>query len=404
MSFLSPVYLLLLAVSALAYGTIVPGRYRVLFLFFCSLVFISASAAFYALFLIAAGLAVFYIGRSLSLETDRRRKLPAFLAVLFLLVGSLCAYKVFQRSVYQGSVWTSWAQEFVLPLGISFTIFRLIHYLVECYRHAMPPSSPVGFLHYLVFFPTFPAGPLERFGSFWGQAHAGTAVSLAGVQAGLYRMVRGVVKKAFVADVLRTFVVPVFQSPDEYPRWVLVGAMYGAAIQVYADFSGYTDMAIGSARLFGYKISENFNAPFLKKNIALFWRSWHITLYSWLRDYFFLPLFGYRASRIKMEIGIVATLVASMMWHRFSMSFFLLGVYHGSGLLAWSFFQDIKRKHPFLLRVTQAPWLGPFAVFLTFTFVSFGMILFQVEFEQFVVIARRMFSASPAAGSGPLSW
>jgi D-alanyl-lipoteichoic acid acyltransferase DltB (MBOAT superfamily) len=132
---------------------------------------------------------------------------------------------------------------------------------------------------------------------------------LSTINQGLFRILLGIAKKFVVADNLARWIIPALHSPKSHPRFLILLLVYGTAIQIYLDFSGYTDMALGVARLFGYKIMENFNRPFFQRNIAMFWRNWHISVYSWIRDYFFFPFFGYRPSNLKIYFGIFATMI-----------------------------------------------------------------------------------------------
>ncbi|MBD3379922.1 MAG: hypothetical protein GF408_05610, partial [Candidatus Omnitrophica bacterium] len=161
--------------------------------------------------------------------------------------------------------------------------------------------------------------------------------------------------------------------PGGVPRHELILAVYAAAIWLYMDFSGYCDMAIGVSRLFGYRIVENFDRPFLKKNIALYWRSWHISVYSWIRDYFYFPLFVYRGSRPKLYAGIFLTMMVFMLWHAPTPGFLFAGIYNGIGLVVWKLFQDLKEKLPFVERILSCGAFTPFSVFLTFSYVSLGI-------------------------------
>jgi len=276
--------------------------------------------------------------------------------------------------------------QLLFPVGMSYVIFRLIHYAVDVYRRDILDTSFVNFALYVLFFPTFLAGPVDRFQNFYSQTERNGSFNISEFNYGLFRLICGAVKKVFIADRLGSLIMPVFYSPQHYAKVIIVLCIYGLAIQIYMDFSGYTDMAIGIARLFGYKIMENFDRPYWQKNIALFWRNWHISVYSLIRDYFFFPLFGHKASRIKIYIGVFITMAVFHLWHAASLGFLILGIYHGTGLMIWQLFQQAQKRSALLRNIVSYKWLGSFSWFITFSFVSFGCIfsgrpLFQKWFQ-----------------------
>jgi alginate O-acetyltransferase complex protein AlgI len=244
---------------------------------------------------------------------------------------------------------------------------------------------------YVLFFPTFLAGPVDRFQRFSPQLQGEHKFNLPDFNNGLFRLLRGIVKKFFIADNLSRLVLPTLITSQDQPRLFVVAAIYGLAIQIYMDFSGYTDMALGASRLFGYKIMENFNKPFLQKNIAMFWRNWHISVYSWIRDYFFFPFFGYRASAVKLYVGIFLSMMVFMLWHNVSIGFLILGFYHGLGLVIWQLFQEFKARY-FKKRIVFArPFISFASTLFTFSFVSFGFVFFMFDGKTILEIIRKVF-------------
>jgi len=278
----------------------------------------------------------------------------------------------------------------LFPMGLSYITFRLIHYIVEVYRDNTPRGSFVDFALYVLFFPTFLAGPVERFQRFYPQIKEIKSPDILNINYGLFRIICGLVRKIIIADNLKNIIMPVLTSPQFYNRAIVIFAIYGLAIQIYMDFAGYTDIAIGASRIFGYKIIENFNRPFLQKNIALFWRNWHISVYSLIRDYFFFPIFGYRVSKAKTYIGIFCTMMIFTLWHKGNLNFFILGIYHGLGLMIWYIFQEVKRKSSWMVQWTSSRYLSPIAPLTTFSFFSFGLIFFRDDFFQSLRIIQRL--------------
>jgi D-alanyl-lipoteichoic acid acyltransferase DltB (MBOAT superfamily) len=242
---------------------------------------------------------------------------------------------------------------------------------------------------YVFFFPAFLAGPIERFPAFIAQKNPGSTPAVE-INYGLYRITRGVLKKVFLADTLLPVIVPFLQNPAGVNRGFLLVSLYALAVQIYLDFSGYTDIAVGSARLFGYRIMENFDRPFFKTTIAQFWRSWHMSLYTWIRDYFFFPVFGRKASRYSLYAGLFCTMLVFNLWHGFTARFIVLGVYHGVLLAGWQAFRELKQRIPFLRQMTGSPPLDAVSAFLTFNAVSFGFMLFVCDIPQAGRLIKRL--------------
>ncbi|MFC1514906.1 MBOAT family O-acyltransferase [Candidatus Omnitrophota bacterium] len=392
------VFLLFLSVTVWMYWSLVLQRWRSRFLFLISLFFIACFSVYYACYFLLNVAVVYIAGLLMHKHKSGKRRILQLL--LLWLIGNLCLFKygaVVHNALLKVGVRLSLPAlaEFtgiVLPLGISYIIFRLIHYIVEVYRGNVPKSSFVDFALYVLFFPTFLAGPVERFQPFQSQTVGQNDIDIFDMKYGVFRIVYGMVKKFIIADSLGRFIMPVLHSPQNYLRVLVILSIYGLAIRVYMDFAGYTDIAIGVSRLFGYKIMENFNRPFFQKNVALFWRSWHISVYSWIRDYFFLPIFGYRASGIKIYLGIFVTMLVFMLWHRADLNFLVLGIYHGLGLVAWQLFQEAKRAFLGLRRLVCRKWLDPVSIFFTFSFVGFGFIFVILDMHTAVSVIQNIFS------------
>jgi alginate O-acetyltransferase complex protein AlgI len=343
--------------------------------------------------------ALIYKG-GIFLEKNGKIKKNLLKIILFWLVGNLCFFKYNQKFIDMvlflnpdcAILPNVKFPVIIFPLGLSYIIFRLVHYIIEIYRGSIPRGNFVDFLLYIFFFPTFLAGPVDRFERFHPQAVSEKSINLTDLNSALYRIGCGLIKKFIIADSITRFIMPILYSPQDYSRLVLVCVLYGLALRIYMDFAGYTDIALGVSKSFGYKIMENFDRPFLKSNIALFWRSWHISVYSWIRDYFFFPLFGYRASNIKIYIGILLTMVVFMLWHNGNMNFLILGIYHGIGLMAWQAFQEIKRRYPLIRQLTHYRYSNIFSIFLTFNFVSFGFVFLSQTLPNALFIIQRIVS------------
>ncbi len=375
-------FLLCIPVSVVAYRFFLPQKQRGLFLLALSILFAFLASGLYAVYFLA-GATLIYICAVLMGRLPAQAQKPILVFSLTWLICGLCFFKLFSGPAVSRGI--------VFPIGISYLTFRLIHYIVESYKRGSARGNFGDFALYAFFFPTFLSGPVERFDKFHPQAQSAKNIGISDFNYGIWRVICGVIKKAVIADTLSILIAPIFSAPGLYNRYSVIIAVYGLAWQIYMDFSGYTDIAIGVARVFGYRVAENFNAPFFKTNIALFWRNWHISVYSWIRDYFFFPLFGWRASGANVYLGIFCTMIVFMLWHQVSIWFLVLGIYHGALLAAWQLFQEIKKKKPLIRDFFAHRWLEPASAFLTFNFVSLGFIFFVSDTYNTKDILSRIF-------------
>ncbi|MFM7069477.1 MAG: MBOAT family O-acyltransferase, partial [Actinomycetes bacterium] len=220
-----------------------------------------------------------------------------------------------------------------LPVGISFFLFCAISYVIDVYRDEQQPVTLMEFAVYLSFFPHLVAGPIVRVSEFVPQLRRRrNADSVDAVRAA--RLIcRGLFKKVVIANYLATTIVdPVFVAPGQYRNWELLVGAWSYAVQIYADFSGYTDIAIGVALLLGIRFPDNFDRPYTSVSIQEFWRRWHMTLSRWLRDYLYIPLGGNRGGEAKERRNLILTMVLGGLWHGANFTFLFWGLYHGLGL------------------------------------------------------------------------
>jgi alginate O-acetyltransferase complex protein AlgI len=258
----------------------------------------------------------------------------------------------------------------VLPLGISFYTFETISYIVDVYRGRIRAvRQPLEYALYIMFFPHLIAGPIVRPRDFLPQLQRSKRFSWARMQLGVQIFLLGLFKKAVIADFLATVADPVFKTPAAYnsaAAWLAVLAYAG---QIYCDFSGYSDMAIGSAHMLGFKLPNNFNMPYLAANIADFWRRWHISLSTWLRDYLYVPLGGNRHSSLATYRNLLLTMLLGGLWHGANWTFVAWGLYHGLLLAA-------HRLWPWKERFTR---LRPLGIAATFLAVCIGWVFFRAQ-------------------------
>lgn len=353
-------------------------EHRMAWLVVASIVFYAAWNPWFVL-LIAFTAGIDYLF-ALRIETAttpaRRRALLTASLVISLSLLVLFKYAGFLSATSTGLLATFGVHvsppvfHLVLPLGISFYTFETISYVVDVYRGRLPAErNPLHYALYIMFFPHLIAGPIVRPRQFLPQVRAQKHFDWARLQLGVQLFLRGLFKKAVLADRIALIVDPVFQDAAKFSSGTLWFAAAGYAVQVYCDFSGYTDMALGSAHALGFKLPQNFNRPYLAASIGEFWRRWHITLSSWVRDYIYIPLGGSRGANWKTYRNLLLTMTALGLWHGAGWTFAVFGLYHGILLSlerafpypAWS-----NRGLPRLLRVV---W--------TFTLFCIGLAIFR---------------------------
>jgi D-alanyl-lipoteichoic acid acyltransferase DltB (MBOAT superfamily) len=323
----------------------------------------------------------FWIGRALGRTQHQRARKALLLVSIVYYLGVLSVFKYWNfaadsfvalfaaAGLHVGATHL----RLVLPFGISFFTFETMSYTIDVYRRDLPPADRyLDYLLFVCFFPHLVAGPIVRPHQMLPQL-AARPVADADVQArGLWLIVTGLGKKIAIGDFLAVSLVGrAFGNPERYSSVELVVAVYAYAIQIYCDFSGYTDVALGSALLFGYRLPENFDAPYTAKNLQEFWRRWHISLSTWLRDYLYVPLGGSREGAYKTYRNLMITMVLGGLWHGASWNFVIWGGLHGAGLALTRLWQRARHGRP---RVSFAE---AWRVVATFHFVCFAWIFFR---------------------------
>jgi alginate O-acetyltransferase complex protein AlgI len=265
----------------------------------------------------------------------------------------------------------------ILPIGISFYTFEAINYTVDVYRGRMKAERNLAhFLLFILFFPHLIAGPIVRAADFLPQVRRAKRWSWVRAQVGAQLFLLGVVKKLAIADRMALFVDPVFQDPGSFSTYTTWGAILAYALQLYCDFSGYSDMAIGAAHLLGYKLARNFNMPFLSASFAEFWRRWHMSLSSWIRDYVFIPLGGSRGGRWQTCRNLMITMTLCGLWHGAGWNYIAFGALHGLFLVIYRLGQEARREAPWLAWLTRGLDTAPGHVLcVATTFLTFAVSL-----------------------------
>jgi alginate O-acetyltransferase complex protein AlgI len=281
----------------------------------------------------------------------------------------------------------------ILPIGISFYTFEAINYTIDVYRRRVPAERNLAnFMLFITFFPHLVAGPIVRARDFLPQIKRRKRWDWARMQLGVQYFLMGVFKKMAIADRMALYADPVFKDPSQYGSTAIWFATLAYALQIYCDFSGYTDMALGSAHLLGYKLAQNFNMPYLAENISEFWRRWHISLSSWLRDYLFIPLGGSRGTNWETNRNLMITMALGGLWHGASWTFVVWGVLHGLLLIGHRFFHALCKRHQLLDGLMQSLPGTAVRVALTFFCVCLGWVFFRaMTFGAAATVLRRLF-------------
>lgn len=326
-------------------------RVRNAFLLLASLFFYYKSCGWFFLLIIVSSLLNFWLARAMARQAGHAAR-KALLALALTLNLALLAYfkyaGFFSESFLQLKLFLGLAAprpvptpagfslwKVVLPVGISFYTFQAISYVVDVYRQQLQPlRRTADFALYLAFFPSLVAGPIVRATEFLPQLFVPYQVSQRERGHALFLILTGLLKKIILADyVALNLVDRVFANPTAYSGVENLLAMYGYALQIYCDFSGYTDVAIGVALLLGFRLSANFNLPYRSVRLTEFWRRWHISLSTWLRDYLYIPLGGSWHGWWVMAGALMATMVLGGLWHGANWTFVFWGTMHGVGLI-----------------------------------------------------------------------
>ena len=266
----------------------------------------------------------------------------------------------------------------ILPLGISFYTFQTMSYTIDVFRGQLEPrKSLLDVALFVSFFPQLVAGPILRAGQFLPQLEEEKHWDAERAKSGVLLMIWGMAKKLLIADALSPIVEQAYASPDLFSGWALVVATYCFAFQIYCDFSGYSDLAIGAARVLGFHIPLNFNRPYFATNITTFWRRWHISLSSWLRDYLYISLGGNRKGRPRTMVNLAATMLLGGLWHGASWNFVIWGALHGAMLALHKLYLWARGREKTTDTVRPIPWL--ILTVINFHLVCVTWVFFRAE-------------------------
>lgn len=328
-------------------------------------------------------------------ETSWKRKLIVCCS-LCINLGLLCYFK-YTNFFYEmlAPLWhgTYHPLDIFLPVGISFFTFQSLSYTIDIYRKDLKPlSNLLDYVFYVSFFPQLVAGPIVRARDFIPQIRQPLYVSPEMFGQGVFFIVSGLFKKAVISDYISVnFVERIFDNPGLYSGLENLFGVYGYALQIYCDFSGYSDMAIGIALLLGFRFPINFNSPYKADSVTDFWHRWHISLSTWLRDYLYISLGGNRKGKIRTYLNLFLTMLLGGLWHGASWNFIVWGGLHGVALAVHKYVRSLLGRAK---NYRSTGWKRFFAVVLTFHFVCFCWIFFRnTTFEGSATMIRQIFTA-----------
>lgn len=399
MNFLSLAFAVFVALGWVVFALVPPTR-RPAVLLALSYAFYLTWTPLHALWLLGLTLLVTFASATMSRQTVERRKFTIAVIVVAGLLGVLAAFK--WTDAGRGNTSTT-AGTWLIPLGLSYFTFKMLGYVLDLYWEKVPRRSFADLALYFSFFPQIVAGPIQRADDFFGQLDRGLVVDSTQAVAGLRRILLGLVKKVVLADRLTYLIADTWHRPSAASPAELIVVIYCFALQLYMDFSGITDIAIGVGQLFGLKGPENFSLPFWAPNIQEFWRRWHISLTSWLTDYLFLPL------RMLLRnwgsaglIGsIFATMIAIGLWHGFTATFLVFGALNGLfmtvSVLTLKSRDRWFKAHSALRRARAVA-----GAFITFSLIAFALIFFRAP--SFAAALDYLRHIAPVSGLTSHSW
>jgi alginate O-acetyltransferase complex protein AlgI len=361
-------------------------RQQNLFLLFASYFFYGYWDWRFTSLLLISTVVDFFVGRNVYLSSDHKKRKLLLIISIATNLGILGFFKYFNFFVDSAGIFLATfgldphapVLRIILPVGISFYTFQTMSYTIDIYRRKLKPTNNfIDFALFVSFFPQLVAGPIERAKNLLPQISTPRKMHRDNVLTGLNLVLLGFFKKVAISDSLSPIVESIFSSPAEMSSGQLLTGIYAFSLQIYGDFSGYTDIARGIALILGFRIMENFNAPYLSRNITEFWRRWHISLSTWLRDYLYIPLGGNRRGKLFTYRNLMITMFLGGLWHGAAWTFVIWGVLHGAYLSVHRML--LKGNKPDLLWPNSiGGWIVDFIkIFLTFHLVALTWVFFR---------------------------
>jgi alginate O-acetyltransferase complex protein AlgI len=363
---------------------LLPRKYRWMLLLAGSYFFYMSWEPMYILLIVFSTLVDYSVGLKMAKTDNRKLRVRYLVTSLVVNLGLLFVFKYFNffnSSVVDflngiGIEANPVKLDVLLPVGISFYTFQTLSYTIDIYNKKIKPEKHLGkFALYVSFFPQLVAGPIERASNLLPQFKVFKNANQKDFIAGFSQVIFGLFKKIVVADTAAIYVNSVYGYHDLNNGLTLIIATYAFAFQIYCDFSGYSDIAIGSARMLGYDLMDNFKIPYFSKNITEFWRRWHISLSSWLKDYLYIPLGGNRKGKIFTYRNLLITMLLGGLWHGASWNFVIWGGINGLAL-AFEKFTGVRNLDNIANKNIVRKWV--FA-FITFNIIALTWVFFRAE-------------------------
>lgn len=391
MLFSSGVFWMLFLVFLPIYALLKRSKLQMsLFVVAFSLYFYYKSSGLFFLMLMATSLVDWLVSRWMY----RLRSRGARLTLMWLSIAlSLSILGYFKYANFFLWNWNAMVEgnfqplDIVLPVGISFYTFQSISYVVDVYKRKISPTRTwLDYIFFLSFFPALVAGPIVRADYFLPQLEQNQRATSDEIWGALWLIIVGIIKKAVIADYIAQYNDLIFNDPALYTGVQTLMGVLGYTMQIYCDFSGYSDMAIGLALIMGFKLGINFDSPYQSRNLTEFWRRWHISLSSWLRDYVYIPLGGNRKGTFRTYVNNFLTMLIGGLWHGAAWKFVFWGAMHGVGLAVHKACKPVLQKIP-------DNWLTTFLFWaITFVYVSLLWVFFRAaSFEDSVLIIQNIF-------------
>jgi D-alanyl-lipoteichoic acid acyltransferase DltB (MBOAT superfamily) len=368
---------------------ICPYRYRWLLLLGTSYYFYAAWKLEYVVLILASTLITYIAAVQMARPDHQAHRTAWLVSSLVSNLGILFAFKYFNfvsdslRAAFNqfNLVYDVPMFQVLLPVGISFYTFQTLGYVIDVYRGRVEPERHLGrFALFVSFFPQLVAGPIERAGNLLPQFYENFAFDEARVSSGLRLMLWGMFKKVVIADRLGLYVNAVYNNPSDWSGWPVLVATFFFAFQIYCDFSGYSDIAIGAARVLGFDLMDNFKRPYFARSPSEFWRRWHISLSTWFRDYMYIPLGGNRVSVLRWYVNLMIVFLVSGLWHGTAWTFVLWGGLHGLYMVGDMATLGLRGKLAHWLGLDQMPTLQAMVSGgITFGLVNLTWVFFRAN-------------------------
>jgi alginate O-acetyltransferase complex protein AlgI len=380
---------------------------RVLWLLAASYFFYASWSKELALVVASTSLMDYLLGRGMDATSRPWLRRALLFTSLAVNLGLLCYFKYVNffldslRSALRaaGANPSIGVLEVIIPFGISFYTFEAISYTIDVYRGRMKAEKSLpNFMLFILFFPHLVAGPIVRAWDFLPQVARPRRWSWFRISLGMQLISVGLFKKLAIADRLAEYSDAAFAAPETFHARALWVGLIAFAIRIYCDFSGYSDMAVGTAHLFGFKLTRNFNLPYLACNISEFWRRWHISLSTWLRDYLFIPLGGSRGSNLATCRNLMITMALGGLWHGANWSYLVWGLIHGTLLVLHRLFRACVEERPRLRAMLDGKFGIVAGTGLTFFCVLLTWAFFQPSLKAGVTMLVRLFTFPEGGG------